>query len=176
MVAIAVVAIPLTRVAGSPALKVSRVCGCHGTPAFFWIRSITSWAVSGACWPTNGGPARAAAPASRAKCLLESANLLMPVTCALYSVRQSVVTRNPVRSRHRASAYSVAPLFDCHTRSLAWQAGVLVTYRRVLNRFVADQSRDSPMRGCERCRVPTSVNAARTSACATGLWPCAPPL
>src|SRR5262245_26451219 len=44
-VAIIVVATPVTRALGSPALKVSTVWSRHGTPTFFLIRSITCWAV-----------------------------------------------------------------------------------------------------------------------------------
>src|SRR5262245_3393459 len=44
-VAIIVVATPVTRVSGLPALNVSTVCSRQGTPTFFLIRSITCCAV-----------------------------------------------------------------------------------------------------------------------------------
>ena len=46
-VATIVVATPFTTVSGLPALIVSTVCARHGTPTFFWIRSINCPAVKG---------------------------------------------------------------------------------------------------------------------------------
>src|SRR5271165_6904785 len=45
MVAIMVTAMPVTRVSGLPALKVSTVSECQGTPTWDWISAMTSRAV-----------------------------------------------------------------------------------------------------------------------------------
>src|SRR5580704_15572070 len=61
-----VVATPVTGVSGPPALKVSTVSLRHGTPTFFWMRSTTCPAVSGAelCWPRSRPAPTVPAPAS----------------------------------------------------------------------------------------------------------------
>src|SRR5688572_12896512 len=44
-----VVATPVIGASGSPALNVSTVWAIHGTPTFFWIRSMTCLAVNPFC-------------------------------------------------------------------------------------------------------------------------------
>src|ERR1700674_3449935 len=124
MVAIMVTAMPVTGASGLPALKVSTVSDCHGTPTCCWIRAITSLAVRRFSCAAAGLETKSTAiphtEAHRATLLLVRICilflcLLFSATSALFRSRKTdgALIRRQAR-RHRRTHVFVQdiPLFD----------------------------------------------------------------